>query len=453
MTLSENTHNATEPMSPAPRAWRPLIARLHFYAGVLVAPFILVAAVTGGLYALSPTIERFVHADELHVEPSGTPLPIHDQVAAAAAAFPGLTVTGLRPAANGTDSTRVYISDPALDDEHRRAVFVDPYTGRVLGDEVTWFGYLPLSTWLDGLHRHLNLGEPGRIYSEIAASWLWVVALGGLYLWVARAARQRVRTGRVRLLTVDRRAAGRSRTLNWHGATGVWLLAALLFLSATGITWSTYAGAHVTELRSALNWERPQLDSALPTAGTEIPDSAIDHDAVVRAAQWAGVHFPVEITLPSAPGEGVAVTEIDKPYRLTTNAATVDPADLTVTSTVDYWRDYSLMAKLADWGIRAHMGFLFGLLNQLLLFGVAVGLVAVIVHGYRMWWQRRPTRGTDWAVGRPPSRGAMRRLHPAGIALLAAGTLAVGWFLPLLGIPLAGFLVADIAIGMMRRRR
>ena len=91
---------------------------------------------------------------------------------------------------------------------------------------------------------------------------------------MARAARQRVRTGRVRLLTVDRRAAGRSRTLNWHGATGVWLLAALLFLSATGITWSTYAGAYVTELRSALVGT-PQR-SALPTAGTEIPDSAID---------------------------------------------------------------------------------------------------------------------------------------------------------------------------------
>ena len=135
---------------------------------------------------LSPTIERFVHADELHVEPSGTPLPIHDPVAAAAAPVPdGLTVTGLRP--RPTAPIRPgSISDPALDDEHRRAVFVDPYTGRVLGDEVTWFGYLPLSTWLDGLHRHLNLGEPGRIYSEIAASWLWVVALGGLstYGWL-----------------------------------------------------------------------------------------------------------------------------------------------------------------------------------------------------------------------------------------------------------------------------
>ena len=43
-----------------------------------------------------------------------------------------------------------------------------------------------MSTWLDGLHRHLNLGEPGRIYSELAASWLWVVALGGVCLWVAK---------------------------------------------------------------------------------------------------------------------------------------------------------------------------------------------------------------------------------------------------------------------------
>ena len=44
----------------------------------------------------------------------------------------------------------------------------------------------------------------------------------------------------------------------------------------------------------------------------------------------AGVHLPVEITLPTEPGHGVSVAEIDKPYRLTTNAAAVNPADLTV---------------------------------------------------------------------------------------------------------------------------
>jgi hypothetical protein len=40
--------------APARRTWaplRPLILRLHFYAGVLIAPFLLLAAATGFLYA------------------------------------------------------------------------------------------------------------------------------------------------------------------------------------------------------------------------------------------------------------------------------------------------------------------------------------------------------------------------------------------------------------------
>lgn len=418
--------------------WRALIVRLHFYAGVLVAPFLVVAALTGGLYALSPTIERFVYRDILSVEPSARQLPLQDQAAAAQRAFPDLTMTGMRPPGSDTDSTRIYFADPALDEESLRAVFVDPHTGRVLGDEATWFGYLPLSTWLDGLHRHLNLGEPGRVYSELAASWLWVVALGGLGLWLVRPRRERSR--------------GRARTLKWHGATGVWLLAGLLFLSATGITWSTYAGAHVTDLRTALHWQRPQLDTAANDAAA-VDSAAVDYDGVVSAAAAAGVHRPVEITLPAEAGQGIGVTEIDKAYRLTTDAVSLDPATLSPTATIDYWRDYSVIAMLADWGIRAHMGFLFGLLNQLVLLAVAVGLLTVIVLGYRMWWQRRPTRGPRRAVGRPPVRGAIRGLPPPAIIGLACAALAVGWFLPLFGLTLAAFLVVDMTVGALTRRK
>lgn len=417
-----------------------------------MGPFIIVAAVTGGLYALSPVIERLVYGDILFVEPSGQPMPLSGQAAEAQGAFPDLAMTGIRPPASDTDTTRFYFADPSLGEESLRAVFVDPYTGAVLGDEATWFGYLPLSTWLDGLHRNLNLGEPGRIYSEIAASWLWVVALGGLYLWLVKATSER-RRGRVgRILTVDRTATGRSRTLNWHGATGVWLLAGLLFLSATGITWSTYAGAHVSDIRSALSWQRPQLDTALST-NQQLDPTAIDYHAVLTAAAGAGVRLPVEVTLPTEPGEGIGVSEIDKPYRLTTNAAVIDPIDLSVTSEIDYWRDYSLVARLADWGIRAHMGFLFGLLNQLLLLAVAVGLLTVVARGYRMWWQRRPTRGSSWVIGRPPARGGIRRLHPSAIAGLIVAAVTVGWFLPLLGWTLAAFVVADLGIGAIKSRR
>ncbi len=153
----------------------------------------------------------------------------------------------------------------------------------------------------------------------------------------------------------------------------------------------------------------------------------VDFDAVLRAAAGAGVQLPLEVTLPAEPGQGIGVAEIDEPYRLTTDAASVDPATNTVTSEIDYWRDYSVVAMLADWGIRGHMGLLFGLLNQLLLLGIAVALVAVIVGGYRMWWQRR----------RPADRAGVIAHHWAGILrdcpLLdkAVGSAAVAGLVPL----------------------
>lgn len=447
------TSTRSAPTRSAPtRSARPLIMRLHFYAGILIAPFILIAALTGALYALAPTIESVVYRDILTVEPAGTALPLSEQAAAARSDFPELEMSAMRPAAGPGDSSRVYFTDPALGDDMLRAVFVDPYTGRVLGDEATWLGYLPLSTWLDGFHRHLNLGEPGRVYSEVAASWLGVVALGGLYLWVVRRRR-------------NTSSAGRAKTVNRHGTLGMWLLAFMLFLSATGITWSTYAGAHVSDLRTAMNWQRPQLDTTQPVAGSgehaghaghaapALDPAEVDLDAVVTAAGGAGVHPPLELTLPAEPGTGVTVTEIDKSFRLTTDVAAVDPVTAEVTGTIDYWRDYTVVAMLADWGIRMHMGLLFGLANQLLLFVVALGIVAMIGLGYRMWWQRRPTRGSAWAVGRAPLRGGLRRLHPAAAVLVVPAAVAVGWFLPLLGISLAAFVLVDVVLGAVKRRR
>ena len=55
--------------------------------------------------------------------------------------------------------------------------------------------------------------------------------------------------------------------LSVSGITG------LLFLSATGITWSTYAGAHVSDIRAAFDWQRPVLSSATTTMLTASPAS------------------------------------------------------------------------------------------------------------------------------------------------------------------------------------
>ncbi|MFW0784443.1 PepSY domain-containing protein [Gordonia sp. CPCC 206044] len=458
----------TEPTAPT-RATRSLLRRLHFYAGILVAPFVVVAAISGALYALSPTLENVVYERYLHTDSTGTVRPLAEQVSSAVATRPDLTLSAVRPSSATGDTTRVLFDDPSLGESERRAVFVDPVTARPVGELVSYgsAAALPLRTWIDQFHRNLHLGEPGRIYSELAASWLWVVALGGLALWIGRYRRG---NGRARLFGIDRAARGHQKTLGWHGAMGIWLVIGLVFLSATGLTWSRYAGDNVTELRSALHWTTPAVATDL--AGTETAEHATHDghsghtsaaamtdtdagariaalDAVQRAADAAGVHDKVEITIPASTDTAYTVTETRQPWQLSPNSVSVDGRSHSVVDE-SWFADWPLAAKLATWGIALHMGILFGLPSQIALFVLAIGLVAVIVRGYQMWWQRRP-RNRSRPVGRAPERGALRDIPVGVLAALVVLTVAIGWFVPLLGISLAAFLLVDLALGLRKR--
>ncbi|MGP4092813.1 PepSY-associated TM helix domain-containing protein, partial [Streptomyces sp. KR55] len=223
MTITSSPDTDEAPQSaesaPFPGRWaplRPLILRLHFYAGLLVAPFLLVAATTGFLYAGSFQAEKILYADEMTVPDVGdTKLPISEQVAAAREAHPEGTVSAVRPSPEADATTRVLLSGvPGVHEDHTLAVFVDPYTAEVRGslEQYGSTGALPLRTWIDEFHRDLHLGETGRLYSELAASWLWVIAAGGLVLWFDRR----------RALRKLRGNHGRRRTLGLHGTSGVW---------------------------------------------------------------------------------------------------------------------------------------------------------------------------------------------------------------------------------------
>ncbi|KUI28449.1 PepSY domain-containing protein [Mycobacterium sp. GA-2829] len=422
-----------------------LLRRLHFYAGVFVGPFLLIAAVSGGLYAIAPTLEQFVYRDYLHVDSTGPARPLADQIRAAQAVRPDLTVTAVRPAVTPTDTTRVLFDDPTLGESERRAVFVDPATAQPVGELTVYgsSGALPVRTWIDQVHRNLHLGETGRLYSELAASWLWVIALAGVVLWVRR------RRG---LFTVDRRLRGRARTLNWHGAVGLWIAAGLLFLSATGLTWSRYAGDHITELRAALSWTTPTVATGVQTgdhahhgadAATGGAPRVDEADRVLRSARDAGVGGAVEVSIPADSGTAFTVAQTREPWVMSNNAVAVDGATGQVTD-VSWFADWPVAAKLAAWGIQLHMGLLFGLANQLALAALAVGLVTVIVRGYLMWWRRRPTGA--------PARGGWRDAPKAAVVALVITAVVIGWFVPLLGLSLLGFLVIDVAVGISKRR-
>ena len=367
--------------------------------------------------------------------------------------MPDGTVVTVAPPTEPDATTKVVFAVPGLG-EKNRTVYVDPYTGQSRGQLTTWSGSTPITTWLDDLHRHLHLGEPGRLYSELAASWLWVLVLGGVVLWWRRRrGRRRVR----RMLRPELSAAGVRRTRSWHAGTGMWIAVVLLVLSATGLTWSVYAGTRFDIVQEALGSTAALPDTGLGGdhaghggGGGAAPAGVSAVDDVLAAARTAGLDGPVEIT----PGtEAWTVTQVDNVWPVRRDAIAVDPATGTVTDHVRF-AEQPLLAQLSTLGVQAHMGILFGPVNQIVLALTAVGLLAMIAWAYRMWWQRRPTRADRRRpVGDPPARGTWRHL-PRG--LLVGGVLvvvALCWALPVLGWSLLAFLVVDAVVGVVRRRR
>ncbi|WP_128434980.1 PepSY-associated TM helix domain-containing protein [Streptomyces cyaneus] len=452
---SPATEEATQPDAPAsaPRRWaplRPLILRLHFYAGVLVAPFLLVAAATGFLYAGAFQAEKLVYAHEMTVPVGDEKLPISEQVAAARKAHPEGTVSAIRPSPADDASTRVLLSGvKGVDADHTLAVFVDPYTAKVRGalEQYGATGALPLRTWIDEFHRDLHLGESGRLYSELAASWLWVIAGGGLVLWFSRR----------RALRKVRGASGRRRTLGLHGTVGVWAAAGFFFLSATGLTWSAYAGANIDELRTSLGQATPSVSASAggdhaahgAAAGTGgSGEHGVGLDKVLAAARAEGLGDPVEIVPPADASSAYVVKQVQRSWPTKQDSAAIDPANGEVVDVLRF-ADYPVLAKLTRWGIDLHTGVLFGLVNQIALMLLALSLILLIVWGYRMWWQR----GRGSAFGRPVPRGAWQQVPPQILVPLVAVVAVLGYFVPLFGISLAAFIVVDVVLGEVAHRR
>jgi uncharacterized iron-regulated membrane protein len=497
--MTSTTVRDTAPPTKASgqRGWLGALAlRIHFYAALFIGPFLLIAALSGALYALTPQLEKIIYAQELTAS-EGPAMPLAQQVQAAqehvgTAELPA----AVRPGPDG-NTTRVMFADPALGEGETRAIFVDPATAEVAGELTAYgtSGSLGVHTWVGQLHRNLHLGEVGRLYSELAASWLGVIALFGLILWGQRIWKTRKARGS---LYPDLKTTGRRKILSLHSAAGVWLALGFFFLSATGLTWSTYAGANVTELRSAIGWSTPRITTDLsasaesPGAGeharhgqeagagpaaagepTDEPgDEHVGHgdgitmtdlggpapagfDGAISAARDADLTAGlIEIKPPAMDGMAWTVAEIDSSWPTQVDAVAVDPGTFAVVDKVSF-DDYPFAAKLARWGIDAHMGVLFGLANQLVLAVIALGLAAVIVWGYLMWIKRRPARtanGERAGFGRPPARGVLRTMPWWSLAILGIVTIVVGVFAPLLGISILVFLGVDMLLGYRQRR-
>lgn len=480
------SHSVVAQKMTAKAAFLALLKRIHFYIGLFIGPFIFVAALTGTLYVLTPQLENRLYAHELFTSSRGEVQPLSRQIEAAQAAYGReAKIFAVRPSPAPGETTRVMFSDPDLGASKSRAVFVDPVTLKIQGELTVYgtSGILPFRTWLDDLHRGLLLGDVGRNYSELAASWLWVAALGGVVLWAT--GRQKVRGNR-KLKGV---VAKQQHSRRWHSWLGLALIAGLLFFSATGLTWSQWAGDNISLLRAKMGWMTPSVSTSLianaptapvsehaehqaaahsnmnmadmpgmdtavmptPSAPDATPVLPSTFDEVVSVARHAGIDAnKIEIRPAYRLDKAWTVTEVDRSWPTQVDAVSVNPQTLTL---LDHTRfaDFPLLAKLTRWGVDAHMGILFGLWNQIILAVFGLGLCLMIGWGYRLWWLRRPQMNS----ANNPAVTLMQtwRLVPFSLQCpILLVVIGLSFSLPLMGISLVIFLLIDLWRWLQHRR-
>lgn len=435
--------------------------RLHFYAGLLVLPFLVWLAVTGGLFVFNAQIDGFFHRDLKTVPAAATARPHGDVAAAALAAYPG-TLRKYTPAASATDAAQVGI---ATTGGEMLAVFVDPHRAQVLGalpdrGSVAWT--------IRKLHSLKYFGRVARGAIEIAAGWAVLLVLTGVYLWWPRG-----RGGGV--LSV--RGSPRRR-LFWrdlHAVTGIFVGAALVFLAVTGMPWSVLWGAQINQWANGHNFGYPAgVRVQVPMSQQRLADAGDTAWSLAQARMPASVHAGHEgdeehaHAAPAGTGRdpgAAGALDLDTAIGIFERlgiapgysvslprdaagvyTASVYPADLSQQRVIHLdqysgkplidmrYADYGALGRWLEWSINVHLGQEFGVPNQAVLLIACLAIVLLCASAGAMWWKRRPAGG----LGVPPMPSDRRALRTV-VACLALGGIAF----PLVGASLVVMVALD----------
>lgn len=424
--------------------------RWHFYAGLLVLPFLITLSITGALYLFHDEIDTAIHSDLKRVAVQDTEIVAPSQmIAAATAAYPGeaMKIT-TAPAQN--ISTEITVKS---EDGERLAVYVDQYSGQVLGalpdrGTIMWT--------VRYLHSLRYFGPTARGLIEIAGGWSILLVGTGIFLWWPRQQKGGVVTVR----------ANPQRRVFWrdlHAVIGIFVGSFIVFLAITGMPWSNVWGGKVNEWANGSNYGYPsgvrvdvpmsdeKLNEVAKTSWSleqaKIPESTasggnIGIDHAVQTFDKLGLHTGYSVSIPSSPtgvySGSVYPDDVQQQRVVHLDQYSGEPLiDMS-------YGDYGPGGKWLEFGINMHMGQQFGLVNKLLLLAVCFATILLAVSAAVMWWKRRPAR----KFGVPPMPSDPRVFRGL-LAILIIG----GLIFPLVGASLLVMLCLDWLIRRAARMR
>ncbi|MHC8303997.1 PepSY-associated TM helix domain-containing protein [Pseudomonas sp. PB3P13] len=421
--------------------------RWHFYAGLFVAPFMVMLALTGTLYLFKPQLDPLMYGSLLTVPAGHHSLPADNLLKRVQTVYPEGRITQYLPPVNAERSAQFVVINAGKE----LNVFVDPYQGDILGEQDAKKNLQAIAR---ALHSELMIGTVGDRLIELAAGWGIVLVVSGVFLWWPRGQAAGILWPRLN-------SRGRVLWRDLHAVTGFWGATFLLVMLLSGMTWTGFWGkqyAAVWNVFPDAMWnDMPKSDveaRTLNTAtrqtvawameNTPMPMSGDHAEHMAHGAAPLGPAAPTvslqavqdiaterkvepgySITLPTtATGVFTIAIFADDPR----NDATLHIDQYTGKVLADVrWEHYGNVARATEMGVMLHEGKMFGVINQIVVLLICLMILLSAVSGVVIWWKRRP----QGRLGVPPLRHDLPKWKTAMVIMFA---LAVAF--PLVGASL-----------------
>lgn len=437
------------------------IWRWHFYAGLFVAPFLILLSLTGIVYLFKPQLDNLMYPELMKVAPVSQPLSADQLLVKAMVAMPNASLSKYLPPVSPEASAQFIVRQGGSE----LTLFLDPASGALLG---TLDNKWNLQAVARALHADLLLGTIGDRLIELAAGWGIVLLISGLYLWWPRKG-----PGVGGILWPRWSQRGRLWWRDLHAVVGFWGAGFLLLLLLSGMTWTGFWGdqfAAVWNRFPAAMWNEVPKSAPLARSlnhahqqtvpwaveNTPIPSSAEpkahdhsamghggEHDGMVMAEHRIPLQQVVEIAAARQVTPGYSITPPAGARGVYTIAISADDPRNDATLHIDQysskvladvrWQDYGPVAKTVETGVMLHMGKLYGWPHQLAMLLICLLVLLSSVSGLWIWWSRRPSgrlAAPPLPASLPPMRGAIALLILLGICFpLVGGSMLVIWLL------------------------
>ena len=366
---------------------------MHLVTGVAAAVVVFLMSVTGVALTYQRQLTELATRDYRSdaAEHGIRPLEVDALLASVRDQRPDLEPSSL--------TIRPDAAEPALLRQGRRErLYVDRYTGEVLGDGSgrTSAFFRAMVDW----HRWLGRAGDGRgvgraVTGACNLAFLFLI-LSGLFLWWPRNWSPRA----LRNVTWFRRGLrGKARDFNWHNVIGLWMMVPLVVIVASGVVISyRWAGDLVSTLAGSEPSSRTATGPASRTPGnvrvsfavSDAPEGlrSLDELLVIAASDTPGWKS-LTMDLPESLAEPVRFSMDRSPGGQPARRShlTLDRSTGQVVARGGY-ADLSPARRLRSWLRFAHTGEVYGFVGQTIAGIASAGAAVLVWTGLALSWRR-----------------------------------------------------------------